>query len=202
MIEVEKKFSLTPEQRAALLDSSQSLGSTTIEDSYFDTEDYQLTSNDLWLRLREGEYELKAPLSSGSGSYEGTNRYHELTSIDEIRELLKLDSGIDFEEALSRAGLHRFVTCFTHRTSYLKDDFKIDIDKATYANSRFTHAVAEIELLVDDEAEADEADRRIIEFARQHNLTLDGMVMGKIAAFLQAELPAHYKKLVAAKVLK
>ncbi len=201
-VEVEKKFILTPEQKEVLLDGAEKLGGTTIEDTYFDTEDYQLTLNDMWFRRREDEYELKAPIAAGSGSHEGTNRYHEITSLDQISELLRLEQGIDFEVALSKAGIHRFVTCYTNRTSYLKDGFKIDIDKATFANSQFSHAVAEVELLVDDESKVGKADRGIIEFARQHGLTVDQAVMGKIVAYLQAERPKHFKKLVDARVVK
>lgn len=203
MIEVEKKFILSAEQQQELLEGAESLSTKaiTIEDLYFDTEDYRLTSQNLWLRQRDGDYELKAPLQSDGDSRKGANRFRELTSLDEIRAELQLASDVDFEVALSRAGIERFMTCYTNRKSYLKDQFKIDIDKATYSTSLFTHAVAEIELLVDEESQADAAEESIIEFAKAHNLATDQIVLGKIAAFLQVERPKHFRQLVAAHVL-
>ncbi len=201
MIEIEKKFLLTDAQREALLSGAQELGRKLIEDDYFDTDDYSLTRNDLWFRRRDGAYELKAPLLSGSGSYFATNRYNEITDIHEIASRLGL-SGDNFEASLAGAGIKRFVTCFSDRTSYEKQGFHIDVDAATYRDTDFTYAVAEIELLVKDESEADDADRRIIEFAKGFNLTTDQVVMGKIAAYLQAEKPDYYTALVEAGVLK
>lgn len=201
MIEIEKKFILTDAQRKDLLSGARELGQKIVEDDYFDTDDYSLGRNDFWFRRRDGAYELKAPLKSGSGSYLATNRYHEITDIDEIAQELGLGSD-NFEAALAGAGIKRFVTCFSDRSSYEKQGFHIDIDAATYRDTDLTYAVAEIELLVNDESEADAADQHIIEFAKSFNLTTDQVVMGKIAAYLQAESPEHYAALVEAGVLK
>jgi adenylate cyclase class IV len=201
-IEIEKKFLLTENQKNLLLADAQLVGDFSIEDSYFDSDDYRLTLNDYWLRLRDGAYELKAPLQSGSGSYEGTNRYRELTDIAEICTELNLEDTGDFAATLGKNGLQAFITLNTARTSYKKDGFKIDIDQATYVNSEFTYAVAEIELLISDESFADEADAKIISFAKQFNLGMDEMILGKVAAFMEVERPAHYKALVEAGVLK
>ena len=201
MIEIEKKFALTPLQKEALLYGARPLGQKVVEDDYFDTDDYSLTKHDFWFRKRDGAYELKVPLQSGSGSYGATNRYHELTDLADIARELKASTD-NFEEALSLVGIKRFMTCFTDRTSYEKDGFHIDIDAASYRDTDFTHAVAEIELLIEDEAGADAADDKIMEFAKQFNLTTDQVVLGKVAAYLQAERPDHYEALIAAGVLK
>lgn len=202
MIEIEKKFLLTEQQRNDLLDGAEELGLKLVEDSYLDTDAFSLTANDLWFRERDGVYELKAPLTSGGGSYAATNRYNEITDVEEIAQVLGLDAGLDFESSLSHAGIKKFMTVFTSRNSYEKQGFHIDIDSATYLDSGFEYAVAEIELLVNSEAEADEADRRIIEFARSFELTTDQVVLGKVAAYLKAERPVHYQALVDAGVLK
>lgn len=202
MIEIEKKFLLTKQQQERLLSDAAELGEKKVVDSYLDTDDYQLTTADFWFRERNGTYELKAPLRTGSGSYEATNRYHEITDLHEIAAKLQLEPGVDFETALSRAGIKRFMTCYTDRRSYEKQGFHIDIDAATYQDSAFRYAIAEIELLIENEAEADEADRRIVEFAKGFDLTVDEVVLGKVAAYLKAEKPDHYDALVAAGVLK
>ncbi len=60
----------------------------------------------------------------------------------------------------------------------------------------------EIELLVENEDEADEADARIIEYAASHGLETGVVILGKVAAFLKSEALDHYDRLVNAGVLK
>lgn len=202
MIEIEKKFLLTEQQQNDLLEGAQELGLKLVEDSYLDTDTFALTTNDLWFRERDGEYELKAPLKSGSGSFGATNRYNEITDVKEIAQVLGFDPEVDFETSLSNAGIKKFMTLTTSRKSYEKQGFHIDIDAATYTNSTFEYAVAEIELLVNSESEADEADARIIEFAKTFDLVIDQVVLGKVASYLKVESSEHYEALVAAGVLK
>ena len=202
MIEIEKKFLLTAAQKSDLLDGAHELGHRLVEDSYFDTDDFALSTGDFWLRERDGVYELKAPLKSGDGSSSGGNHYHEITDTDEIAHELGLAAGQDFATELSLAGIKKFVTCFTSRESYEKQGFHVDIDSATYLDSVFVYALAEIELLVRSESEANEADKRIIEFARGFGLTTDQVILGKIGAFIKSERPEHYKALVDAGVFK
>lgn len=198
MIEIEKKFLLTDGQMQALLANARELGEKSVTDSYLDTANYNLTTNNFWFRERNGAYELKAPLTSKSRRSATTNRYHELTELESIRQTLELDTTSDFATVLSDAGIKRFMTCFTHRTSYAKQGFTIDVDAVTYLDSQFKYAIAEIELIVDDESQADEAERRIIEFAKQFNLTTDQVILGKVAAYLKTERTDHYDILVEA----
>lgn len=202
MIEIEKKFLLSDTQQQALLKDAHALGEKSVEDSYFDTDDFYLTRQDYWLRERNGAYELKAPLKSSSGSPTATNRYHELTSLEEICQELALNLTTDFEAALSTAGIKRFITAYTSRTSYEKQGFHIDIDAVAYRNSDFVYALAEIELLVNNESDADDAERRIIAFAQDFNLTTDRVILGKVVAYLESENPSHFQALIDAGVLK
>lgn len=200
MIEIEKKFLLTTEQQGALLEDATELGEKLVNDSYLDTKDYSLTKNDLWFRERDGAFELKMPLKSGAGV--ATNRYHELTEETDIARELGLGEAGDLKIALQQAGIEKFMTCYTQRKSYEKQGFHIDVDTVTYADSPFSYSIAEIELLVEDEQEADAAEARIIEFANQFDLVIDQVVLGKVAAFLKSEKPEHYNALVTAGVLK
>ncbi|MBI3889231.1 CYTH domain-containing protein [Candidatus Saccharibacteria bacterium] len=199
MIEIEKKFLLTPQQQESLLKGSVESGVKLVTDSYLDTSDFSLTKNDLWFRERDGVFELKMPLKSGSGV--ATNRYHELTDEAAIARELGLGEVAHLNEALSEAGIKKFMTCYTQRTSYEKQGFHIDVDTVTYRDSSFAYAVAEIELLVETEEEADAAEARIITFAKQFDLIIDQVVLGKVAAFLKADDPRHYNALVAAGIL-
>lgn len=201
MIEIEKKFFLTKQQRADLLQDAQESGRALVEDEYYDTSAYDLTANDLWLRNRNGSYELKAPLRGGNDITAATNRYQELTDPQEIAETLRIDYSGDLAASLSLAGIARFMKVYTDRTSYQKEGFRIDIDAATYEGSSFTHAIAEIELLVRSEAEADQAEQRILEFAHRHHLSTDKVVLGKVLAYLQSERPDHYQTLVDAGIV-
>ena len=79
MVEVEKKFLLSDNQKTQLLDGAEFLYEKTIVDTYFDDTQFSLTANNLWLRERDNEFELKAPLSTGSGAHQITNRFHEFT---------------------------------------------------------------------------------------------------------------------------
>ncbi len=201
MLEIEKKFLLTALQKERLLDGAEELGGKTVVDSYFDTDSYNLTTRDYWLRNRNGIYELKAPLKSRS-SVDATNRYYEITDLSEIAKELDLAESDDFETSLSLAGVKRFMSCRTDRNSYKKDEFHIDIDQATYPDSEFEYGVAEIELIVQTEVEADDAEQRIIEFAQSFDLPVDQIVLGKVAAYLKSEKPDHHEALVTAGVLK
>lgn len=202
MIEIEKKFLLTDTEQQALLLGAHELGQKTVEDSYLDDDNYSLTTRDYWFRERDGAYELKAPLKSSNGSPTLTNRYNEITDIDAIRQELSLTDGIDLPSALSIAGIRRFMTCCTVRNSYEKQGFHIDIDTVTYADSTFKYAIAEIELLIEDESQANEAENRIVKFARSFDLTTDKVILGKVGAYLQAVEPDHYRALVEAGVFK
>jgi adenylate cyclase class IV len=202
MIEIEKKFLLTEDQLNALLDGARPLGQKQFEDAYLDTVDYSLSTNDLWFRQRDGVYELKVPLRSVGTNNTGTNRYHELTDEKEIASELQLTVKTNLTAALAKAAIVPFITCYTDRKSYEKDGFHIDVDAASYKDSNFTYAVAEIELLITDESQADDAEQSIIRYAQTYDLTTDKVILGKIGAFLKEEKPDHYAALVAANVLR
>lgn len=195
MIEIEKKFLLTSAQKQSLLHGAHEIGERAVTDSYYDTQQYKLTTNDIWFRERDGAYELKAPLELKGDSSSKTNRYHELTRLEDIYSKLGLDMAHDFEVALARSGIERFMTCFTRRQSYKKQGFRIDVDTVSYLDSAFTYGLAEIELIVDDESKADEAESQIIAFAEQFNLTTDQVILGKVAAYLKEEKVEHYNAL-------
>lgn len=201
-IEIEKKFSPTEEQLVRLVNGAKMLGRKDLEDTYFDTDDFSLTTHDYWFRFRNDTYELKAPLDSKTElEYQTTTRYRELTTVAEIRDELGLPTDVDFETALAAAGIKKFVTAYSKRNRYEKEGFEIDVDTVTYADSDFTYSLVEIELLIADESKADEAEAKIIAFALAHGLAIDQKVYGKIRAFLQSQRPNHFKVLVEAGVL-
>ncbi|XP_059806714.1 thiamine-triphosphatase [Hypanus sabinus] len=199
-IEVERKFAVRPdtEQRLAAL-GGQRLGSRSLLDRYFDTDDLRLTSADLWLRSREGRWQLKSPVGAGPHAG-GTTRYRETTSEAEILALLRpvlsaIEGGLD---RLAETGhLREFATIRTQRISYrLPQGLLVDLDLAD-----FGHQVGEIEVEVGTEDEVPAAQARIEEMARSLGLDGEEVLPGKMHIFLQKFRPLHFQKLLDARVL-
>ena len=63
MIEIEKKFILTPEQEQALIKGADFIEEKEFTDIYYDDKILSLTTKDIWLRERAGKFELKVPLA-------------------------------------------------------------------------------------------------------------------------------------------
>lgn len=148
MIEIEKKFVFTKKQEGKLLEGATHIETKQVHDSYYDNASFRLSTQDYWLRERNGLFELEVPPSSKRQGQTSTNRYRELTEATEIAKELQLDTQVDLVTALKQAGITPFVSIHTQRNSYAKQGFHLDIDTATYNNSDFTYAVSEIELLV------------------------------------------------------
>ncbi len=202
MIEVEKKFLLDQDEIDRLIDGAVFISEKEIVDSYYDNPQYELSKSDNWLRKRGDSFELKAPLSTGSGAVGGTNQYREITDPDEILAELIIEKTSDsIEESISNAGFSPFCTCYALRRSYEKEAFTIDIDKAAYDGTDFTFNVVEIEALVEKETEVPAAHNAIVKFANEHHLDADKQVVGKIPAYLEHEKPEHYAALVAVGVI-
>ncbi|XP_072885538.1 thiamine-triphosphatase isoform X1 [Hemitrygon akajei] len=141
-IEVERKFAVRPdtEQRLASL-GGQRLGSRSLLDRYFDTVDLRLTLADLWLRSREGRWQLKSPVGAGPQA-SGTTRYRETASEAEILALLRpvlsaIEGGLD---RLAETGhLQEFATIRTQRISYrLPQGLLVDLDLADFGHQVWT----------------------------------------------------------------
>jgi hypothetical protein len=58
-IEVEQKFEIDDDLVERVAQSLVFVGSKRLEDSYFDTPTFSLTTSDYWLRLRDNSWELK-----------------------------------------------------------------------------------------------------------------------------------------------
>jgi len=107
MIEVEKKFKLTPEQEVRLLEGATFLKTVTNEDIYFDTIDFSLTKQDHWLRKRSGRFELKRRVHELGHKLGGT-AYDEIEDEAGIRTFLKLPEVNALEADLASAGYNPF----------------------------------------------------------------------------------------------
>jgi len=196
MIEIEKKFILTNVQKEKLLKNAEFLGEKTFTDIYYDTPEYALTKNDIWLRARNGKFELKLPLQKNG--YELTNQYHEVEGEEKIRQIFDIVPMRSFLEDIQSFGYASFGEFRTIRKEYKKEKFTIDLDEVDFGDSNYS--IAEIELLVESEEEIKKANNEILTFAKLMGLRSENL-RGKMSEYLFRQKPEHYKALVDAGVV-
>ncbi len=98
-----------------------------------------------------------------------------------------------------KAGYLPFCTCQTERRKYKKGQFIIDLDLVIFQD--FTYNISEIELMVNEKSEIESAIEKIIDFAKEQNLTITP-VRGKVIEYLKQAKPNHYQILVEKGVVK
>jgi len=187
MIEVEKKFLINPSDVTRLLSGAEFVSETKNVDIYWDTPDYSLTTKDLWLRSRNGKFELKIPMHGGEGRV--FDQYEELDSDKQIADKLNLPPGV-LQDELSKANYRPFAELHTLRKKYKKGGFVVDVDELD-----FGYNIVEVEMLVNDKSEIDGAIKKILSFADDHNLKIS-QVRRKVAEYLKRNDAKHYKALV------
>src|SRR3990167_7926273 len=109
MIEVEKKFSLSEAEKRRLTEGAEFLGERIMRDVYYDSPDWSLTTKDIWLRERNGAWELKLPRHAQSASKRYADQYKELETEEEIRRALDLPSTDTLKTVLKEKGFEPIV---------------------------------------------------------------------------------------------
>ncbi|MCR4256106.1 MAG: CYTH domain-containing protein [Candidatus Uhrbacteria bacterium] len=196
MIEVEKKFILDDQARKRLVDDAEFVGERIFTDAYYDTKDFFLTRKDRWLRFRDGRLELKLPMHEGPERL--ADQYEELEDEETIRASLGLPDG-DISRVLIEAGYEPFCVCKTTRKKYKKGPFMIDLDEVDFQDSDYR--LGEIECMVNDTSEVEDAIKRIIDFAKEKGLTI-APVRGKVIECIKRKRPDQYRVLIEAGVIK
>ena len=157
MIEVEKKFSLTPDQTKRIEESAEFIKESTNTDIYYDTPDYRLLKKDRWLRNRNGQFETKISPSWNKK----INVYEEIADPEEILKRLDIPKLTeDFEENLKLNGFEVLVQLVTKRRKFKIKDFIIDMDEVDYG-----YTICEIEKIVENESEIEKATEEIFQLA-------------------------------------
>lgn len=196
MIEVEKKFQVESDAvKERLLEGAAFVGESTITDSYYDKDNYQLTSKDKWLRLRNGKWELKISMSTTPQSRRQAEQYDEIVNEKEIRKALQLPVAGTLAQDIETAGYRPFLTVVTTRRKYTSGLFTIDLDEMD-----FGYSVGEIELMVEKQEDAPAAVQKIIDFTTSRGIKIFH-TRGKIIEYLYRFRPEHYQALVNAGVL-
>ena len=197
MIEVEQKFILSDKDLERLTAGADFLSEKTFTDIYYDTAQYTLTKNDIWLRARAGKYELKIPMREMADSL--AQQYNEIEGEEKIRELFAITPRVDFAADILEFGYRPFCALRTTRKKYKKDGFVIDLDLVECAD--FVYNIGEIELMVNEKAEIPKAIEKIEAFAKKNKLKIT-YVRGKVLEYLKRKKPEHYQALVEAGVVK
>ena len=185
MIEVEKNFAVTPEDKKRLVVGAVFLAKKVLTDVYYDSADYALTGNDFWLRTRNGKFELKVPRNAGPIRERITDQYEELETDGEIADALHLPREEPLGVALSEKKIIPFATIVTTREQYQKGDFHLDFDEMDFGFAAF-----EVELMVKTPAEIPAAEKRVVEFGAAHSLNPESA--GKVIEYIRRFRPAHF----------
>lgn len=196
MIEVEKKFRLDDVGKSRLLQDAKFLGEVTISDTYYDIADYQLTRSNRWLRKRNGNFELKIPIAGDKPHSKLVTRYREIDTEADIREALGIIPRKSLGEDLAADGYKSYASWVNTRKKYSKEGFSIDVDSLD-----FGYEVVEIELMANNPAEAEEAEQKIMDFAKKHGLSTEH-IFGKNSEYLRRFRPDHFTLLIEAGVIK
>lgn len=198
MIQVDKKFELSPSRLEDLISRSTRLREVSIMDVYYDNPQYSLTLNDQWLRERDSRFQLKIPTKFNNGTEGFVNSYIRLGE-DEIKQRFGLRDESMIKNFLTKNGYAPFCVCRTSRRTYVKNGFTIGIDLAVFEES-FRYSVCEIELVVNSIDLVPQAEEKIIQFANSHELELKE-VRSKVVEYLKHKRPPHFKTLLEAGVV-
>ena len=196
MIEIEKKFILTDEEEKALIKDAEFLGEVINTEKYYDDADYSLTKKDLWFRNRNGRFELKVPMNE-SIENRVSDQYMELEDDKDILEYFNVDLGQSMEDFLMQKGYKPFCEMVTTRRKYKKEGFNIDLDVAD-----FGYKLAEIEYMIEEDVDMEEATNIVLDFAKKHNIVIPDFIYGKVIEYLKINNPKHLQILIDEKVVK
>ncbi len=194
MIEVEKKFQITEEQKRRLLEGAEFVYKKEIHDTYFDR-GVELCTQDLWLRERDGRFELKYPLHTKGHGTRKADQYREYETDAEVVAALHLNEEALSVEGLAVQGYKPIVSYVTTRASYKKDGFTIVIDETD-----FGYTVCEIERMAEEGANINALSDEIVDFAQVQGLSTNP-VLGKALIYFKRFDPDRFKAMVAAGII-
>ncbi|XP_064797626.1 thiamine-triphosphatase isoform X2 [Oncorhynchus masou masou] len=194
-VEVERKFVCDADIQKQLEEiGAVCIGQKQFQDKYFDTPDFLLTLRDVWLRCRQGCWELKCTTVTKAEDIVGEpqkaelcSRYQEITNLSQIQ--LKVREFMTEEFTTQRCS-------FTFGGEGDESGVRVDLDQAD-----FGYCVGEIEVLVPQGEDIQSALRKIEKTAQRLGLSGDQRVQGKMDVYLQRYCPEHYAKLLSAYIL-
>lgn len=182
MIEIEKKFSYDKDKLDLLVKDCVFLKKVRIVDVYLDDSVNYLFNNDLWLRKRDGLFELKIPLDDNRGEVKS---YREISDLDEI----KLFLGDRFYDCFN------FLTVETIRSKYVLGDVNVDIDDVLINGEKYF--VGELEIVCDKYDSLVEKKLDLV----MERYGLSSMKLGKLTLYLKDFMPDLFFSMIENKVI-
>lgn len=187
MIEVERKFRVSPEVRSELEQRCSSRCLVKLKDCYW-CEDLAL--EDKWLRQRNGTWELKIPIVQRRIRTPGTTVYRELVEPTLWKELSQFKTEIE--------NLPPYATIHTERTKlhcvWDSREIEVVLDACT-ADDGFQYSIGELEILVEQESQVEDAAAALDRFAQSLKLKAQSDSDGKLIAYLKEKKGALYNAL-------
>ncbi len=193
MFEVEKKFILKESDEEGLVKGAQSRGEYAFSDTYYDKGSYPLAKKNIWLRSRDGKWELKIGEDENNcETKEYVNHYEKIETEGGIRKVLDIEHYASLADDLEREGYKPVATFTTKRRSYKSGKFNIDIDETS-----FDYSVVEIKRMTESRADAGKAADEIVEFAKKRGLR-EGITHGKVMEYIKQHDPQNYAQIIEA----
>ena len=186
MIEIEKKFEASEEDIGRITEDSKFIKESINKDTYYDREGFPLVKNNIFLRKRNGRFELKLYVAE-KGSR--VDKYLELEDDETIKSKLNIPAQKDIDEYLAENEYVPFGSWETKRRRFEKDGFTIDVDSVD-----FGHNVVEIELMIEEGEDTNEAADKILNFAKTIGLEEDKQE-GKVMVFIKRNNPTAYEEI-------
>ena len=190
MIEVEKKLALALEHLEEIQSKGQLLEEVTYSDTYYDMSDFCLTTGNVWLRERNGRFQLKIKGRIGSSE--------EVQDDNEILRQLGLESEQPILATLEQAEITPFCKLTTQRRKFLLDEIPIHIDQVDFGDQ--TYSVAEINITVEKKKDATSITKKINQLLKRWNIDADTNAPSKISVYLHRKNPSHFEALLKAGV--
>lgn len=213
-IEIERKFLLTApiKQRLLSLSSLSSRGreleKIQFRDQYFDQ---QLALRNVWLRTRNGQWELKIPLQSDAGNSNSRNasifkeiagyeqvskalleHRHDMTSYTDINDLLKSASSSSLCYAVLDTERTQFsIPWQSHSVNITLDECKCPDEDG----NQFHVSVGELEILVSREEDINKATGVLDDLVNDLRVKQVEDKEGKLLKYLKEFKPSLYKNL-------
>lgn len=198
-IEIEKKVKLDPHHIKQIEEKGIFVKEVQFRDTYFDRADFYLTTQNIWLRQRESQFELKVGVKRANGSID---RYEEITGEEKILTYLNLPSNFseNILDTFSHLGIIPFSSFTTQRRSYILGECSVDIDVANFGD--LMYRVGEFELLVSNIDQVRKAEEKIKNILRQMKIDLSVVMPAKLTYYLYHKRQEHYKALIDHRVVQ
>jgi adenylate cyclase class IV len=162
MIEIEKKLNPSNESIELIKNDAVFIAHKVMNDVLYDYEDLSLIKNDIWLRKRNGKFDLKV-FKDKDRKNRFLDIYDEVEDEPKICEILNIVSIRD-------ANFIEIANLTTKREKYKLGEFNIDLDIVTSAANDFVYNLLEVELMVESESEIPKAREKMKKFMDKYGI--------------------------------